>query len=85
MNAMMNAQNPARRLYRSRTDRQITGLSGGIAKYLDADPSVIRIAWVLAAFFTFPVAPIAYLIVSAVVPNEPIDQPAPVAGDTFAI
>ena len=79
---MMNMQN---RLYRSRTDRQLTGLSGGIAKYLNADPSVIRIAWVLAAFFTFPVAPIAYLIAAAIVPNEPVDQPAPVAGDTFAI
>lgn len=82
---MMNAQNPARRLYRSRGDRQITGLSGGLAAYLNADPSVIRIAWVLAAFFTFPIAPIAYLIAAAVVPNEPIDVPGPVAGDTFAI
>ena len=82
---MLNVQNPARRLSRSRTDRQITGLSGGIAKYLDADPSVIRIAWVLAAFFTFPVAPLVYVIMAAIVPNEPADVPAPVAGDTFAI
>lgn len=77
--------NTTGRLFRSRTDRQLTGLSGGLAKYLNADPSVIRIAWVLAAFFTFPVAPLAYVIAAMIVPSEPVDQPAPVAGDTFAI
>ncbi len=82
---MFNAQNAAHRLYRSRNDRQLTGLSGGIAKYLDADPSIVRIAWVLAAFFTFPVAPLVYVIMAAIVPSEPADVPAPVAGDTFAI
>lgn len=82
---MFNAPPAARRLQRSRTDRQITGLSGGIARYLDADPTVIRIAWVLATFLTFPVAPLVYGIMAALVPSEPADTPAPVAGDTFAI
>ncbi len=82
---MFNAQHTARRLYRSHADRQLTGLSGGIAAYLDADPTVIRVAWVLATLATFPVAPLAYAIMAALVPSEPVGVPTPVAGDTFAI
>ncbi len=84
---MMNTHDSVRRLFRSRGNRQITGLSGGLATYLNADPSVIRIGWVLATFFTFPIAPIAYLIAAAIVPVEPSEQTGlgPVAGDTFSI
>lgn len=82
---MINVQNPVRRLYRSRSDRQITGLSGGMASHLSADPSIVRIGWLVATFLTFPLAPIAYLIAAAIVPVEPVEQPGPVAGDTFAI
>lgn len=35
------------RLYRSRTDRQISGVVGGIAEYFDVDASLLRIAFVL--------------------------------------
>ena len=36
------------RLYRSRDDRMIAGVAGGVAEHLDADPSIIRIVWVAA-------------------------------------
>ena len=82
---MFNNQHAVRRLFRSRTDRQLTGLSGGIARYLDVDPSLVRIGWVVATLMTFPVAPFAYFIAAMIIPSEPNDQPGPVAGDTFAI
>lgn len=82
---MNTYQNTTRRLFRSRTDRQMTGLSGGIAEYMNVDPSLVRIGWVAATFLTFPVAPFVYFIAALIIPSEPIDQPGPVAGDTFAI
>ena len=41
-----------RRLYRSRADRVLTGIAGGMAEYLEVDPTIVRILWVLAAIFT---------------------------------
>ncbi|HEY8599621.1 MAG TPA: PspC domain-containing protein [Thermomicrobiales bacterium] len=82
---MFDNQHAVRRLLRSRTDRQMTGLSGGIAHYLNVDPSLVRIGWVVATVLTFPVAPFAYFVAAMIIPSEPIDQPGPVAGDTFAI
>ncbi|HEY8597487.1 MAG TPA: PspC domain-containing protein [Thermomicrobiales bacterium] len=78
-------QYPARRLFRSRTDRHLTGLSGGLAHHLNVDPTLVRIGWVVATALTFPVAPLAYVVAALVVPNEPTEHTSPVAGDTFAI
>lgn len=70
-----------RRLFRSRTDKQISGVSGGLGAYLGVDPTVIRILWVVATFVTFPVAPIAYIVLAAMIPQEPL----PNASDTYMI
>ncbi|MCR5445208.1 MAG: PspC domain-containing protein [Bacteroidales bacterium] len=37
-----------RRLMRSTTDRRIAGVCGGLAKYLNVDPTVIRIVFLIA-------------------------------------
>lgn len=34
---------PAKRLYRSQTDKRIAGVCGGLAEYFDIDPSIVRI------------------------------------------
>ncbi|MGH3357122.1 MAG: PspC domain-containing protein [Nocardioidaceae bacterium] len=39
------------RLHRSRTDRRIAGVAGGIGRHLDVDPTVIRVLLVVLAFF----------------------------------
>lgn len=36
-----------KRLYRSSTNRMIGGICGGIGEYLDVDPTLIRLAWVV--------------------------------------
>ncbi len=43
--------NSYRRLTRSTSDRKIAGVCGGIAKYLNVDPTVIRILFLIAIFF----------------------------------
>ena len=68
----------SRRLYRCREDRKLAGVAAGMAEYLDIDPTVIRIAWILSAFlggFTI----LLYVILAFIVPLEPIITPAPLA------
>jgi phage shock protein PspC (stress-responsive transcriptional regulator) len=65
-----------RRLYRSRTDRQLAGVAGGIARYLDVDPTVVRILWILSIFFGgFGI--LLYIIMAFIVPLEPVAGPPP--------
>ena len=63
--------NSPRRLTRSRNDRMLAGICGGLANYLDVDPTIVRLVFALATFFTvvFPVIFI-YLIMWIVVPKE---------------
>lgn len=36
----------AKKFYRSRTDRKIWGVCGGLAKYFDVDPTIVRVIFV---------------------------------------
>jgi len=58
-----------KRLYRSRDDRMISGVCAGLAEYIDIDPTVVRLVFVLGMFAglaTFW----AYLVMMLVVPEE---------------
>ena len=59
-----------RQLFRSRDDRMIAGVAGGLAELWDADPSVIRFIWVVLVPFTGGFALLAYVIMALVVPEE---------------
>ncbi|OUM94155.1 MAG: hypothetical protein A9Z00_00570 [Thermobacillus sp. ZCTH02-B1] len=63
------------KLYRSRRDRMLTGLCGGIADWMGADPTFIRLAAVIAALFSFGTALLVYFLCSLVVPSEPHAYP----------
>jgi phage shock protein C len=60
------------RLYRSRSDRMIGGICGGLGKYLNVDPTLVRLLFVLGAFMGGP-GLLVYLIMLLVVPEEPLD------------
>ena len=59
------------RLYRSRDDRMLAGVAGGVAERLDADPSIIRIVWALLIFLTGGLALLVYIVMAIVVPERP--------------
>lgn len=59
-----------KRLYRSREDRRISGVCGGIAEYLGIDPTVVRILWVILALAGGP-GVLLYIIMAVIVPEEP--------------
>lgn len=58
-----------RRLYRSRSDRMVWGVCGGLAEYFDIDPVIIRIIAVLLVLAS-GVGVLAYIILAVVVPLE---------------
>ena len=58
-----------KRLYRSRSDRMIWGVCGGLAEYFNIDPTIVR---VIAVFLIFAngIGILAYIILAIVVPLE---------------
>ena len=58
-----------KRLMRSVVDRKIAGVCGGIAEYLDVDPTVVRVVYVAASIFSalFP-GLLAYIILTFLMP-----------------
>ena len=64
------SDNNMKRLYRSRDDRMIAGVCGGLANYFAIDPTIVRLLFVVGLFAvggTFWV----YLIMMLVIPEEP--------------
>lgn len=59
----------ANKLYRSKTDRVIWGVCGGLAKYFNIDPVIVRIIAV-ASIFVGTLGIWIYLIMALVVPTE---------------
>ena len=62
-------------LTRSRTDRMLAGVCGGIARKYDFDPAVVRVAFVILTPFTFGVVPLAYVVAWLVVPEAEHEEP----------
>lgn len=59
--------NTSNRLYRSNTDKVIGGVCGGLADYLNIDPVIVRILFVLLAVFGGS-GVLAYIILWIVIP-----------------
>ena len=66
---------PDKTLYRSASNRMISGICGGLAEYFDVDASVLRIAMVAFTVITLPVfGPfvfLAYLVCVFIIPRDP--------------
>ncbi len=71
----MNTVNITKHLRKSKTDRVLTGLIGGIAEYFNVDSSLLRLVWILIVVFTgfFP-GVIAYILGAMVVPGGVVHQ-----------
>lgn len=60
------------RLYRSRDNKVLFGVCGGIGKYFNTDPTIVRILWILFTL-VFGIGLLGYLIAALVIPEEPLD------------
>ena len=66
-------------LRRSRTDRYIGGVCGGVASYLNMDATLVRILTVVLTLFT-GVPVVLYLVALFLMPEEDVTPAAPPVG-----
>jgi phage shock protein C len=59
------------RIYRSRTERMLAGVAGGMAEYADIDPTIARLIWLVAFVTTGPLALFLYVLCAIIIPREP--------------
>lgn len=76
---MIGEHATANRLYRSRGDRKIAGVAGGLAEYLKIDPVLVRLGFVGLALLQ-GVGLLIYIVMAMVVPERPAGEEEP-AGD----
>lgn len=62
---------PGKRMGRSNRDKIIFGVCGGMAEYLDTDPFLVRVLWVVGTILTSGVLILAYLILAVITPKYP--------------
>lgn len=60
-----------KKLYRSRTDKKLLGVLGGLASYFNIDATILRIVYVLLSIFVLGCPIIIYLIAALIIPEEP--------------
>ena len=61
-----------KRLYKSRVNKKIDGICGGIAEYFELDPTLVRLGWVLFTCLGGS-GLLAYFIAALVIPREPAE------------
>ena len=63
-----------KRLLRSKQDRKIAGVCGGIARYFEVDPSLVRLAWVLGTIASVGTGVLVYLVMAIVLPERSVKE-----------
>lgn len=66
---IMNEPVPYKKLHRSRKERMIAGVCGGLAEYFHIDPTIVRLIFILF-FFAGGAAFLAYIILWLIVPLD---------------
>lgn len=62
---------PRKQLYRSSRNKILGGVCGGLGEYMDVDPVVFRIIWIILLFVSFGGAILAYVLMWIVIPRNP--------------
>ena len=60
-----------KKLYRIEQGKLIAGVCGGIAEYLNVDPTVVRLIWALVALSGTGI--LAYIIAMLIIPVKPLE------------
>jgi phage shock protein PspC (stress-responsive transcriptional regulator) len=59
----------AKKLYRSKTDRKIWGICGGLGEYFDVDPTIVRVIAIVSIFIS-GLGLVAYIVMRLMVPER---------------
>lgn len=69
-----HASRPVKQLTRSRANRQLAGVCGGVTSYTGIDATIVRLGVVLVTLFTWGLGAVAYLLAAIVMPEESTDH-----------
>jgi phage shock protein C len=69
MSTQGQAPAPTKQLVRTMDDKMVGGVCGGLARYLGVDPTLVRVAAVIALVFAFPAALVGYVLAWAITPS----------------
>ncbi|MCE1188572.1 MAG: PspC domain-containing protein [Ignavibacteria bacterium] len=72
-----------KRLYRSTSEKMAAGVCGGLAKYLDIDPVIIRLIFVVLTVFS-GIGAIIYITCVFIMPKEPVQPVEPLSEEAAA-
>lgn len=68
---MVEVKKNTKKLYRSSKDKIVAGVFGGLGEYLNVDPTILRLSWILITVFTgFIPGIIVYILAAVVIPRE---------------
>ncbi len=59
------------KLYRSKKNRIIAGVCGGIGEHFNIDPTLVRLLWLLISVVSAGSGVVAYVIAWIIIPEEP--------------
>lgn len=62
--------NDYKKLVRSKTNRTICGVCGGIGEYLNVDPTLIRLIWIVCSLASCGTGLLVYLIAALIMPED---------------
>ena len=60
-----------KKLYRSRKQKMISGVCGGVSEYFEVDVSVVRVLWVIGTLLSVGLGVLAYVIMLIIFPEQP--------------
>jgi phage shock protein C len=63
--------NQHHRLYRNQSNKVLAGVCSGIAEYLNIDPTIVRLVWILITFLG-GAGIIAYILACIIIPVKPV-------------
>ena len=58
-----------KKIYKSKTNAKVCGVCGGIGEYLNIDPTLIRIIWLIITFTGAGL--LAYIVCAYIIPEAP--------------
>ncbi len=61
-----------RRLHRSRTQRMLGGVAGGLAEYFDVDATIVRLGLIAALIFGHVITFTLYIAAWLLLPEQPL-------------
>ena len=67
----MTTKSKPKKLYRSASGRILGGVCEGLGQYLDVDPTIIRLLWVLFFLISFGIGILFYILAWIIIPRNP--------------